>query len=89
MDIADLEYSLRGLYSTIGTRLIEATPEHWNSAFLRMRLSDDSVAHIIESDEGHEDIVMCTDEILEASWQLERELKSQGRMFEKAAPSSA
>ena len=84
MDNVDIEYSLSKLYSNLGSSLIEATPEHWNSAILHMETKENGVSHYIESDEGHSDIVMCTDEIIEASCQVIKELEIHNKMYKKA-----
>jgi hypothetical protein len=72
------------IYQLISTGLIEATPENWNSAILKLNYSDDCLSHCILSDEGHQEIVSASEEIFSATRELEILLKSNKKMFSSA-----
>jgi hypothetical protein len=65
----------RPLDEAIVNGLIEATPEWWVAAVLRISRTEAQTgrkgfAHIITSPEGHRDIVQATSDITEATFKL-------------------
>ena len=85
-NVEDIEFeqAQNKLYQDIGKSLIEATPEHWNSASLILEATDDSLSHSIASEEGHNDIVVPTGELYLATRQLWLLLNKHEKLFSSA-----
>lgn len=83
-----LEAELSPLLSAIGRALIAATPESWCSAQLSLAVaptseSTEGVSHVISSPDGLRDLVVPTEDLMEATAGLLQACKAHGKPFHK------
>jgi len=72
----------------IGSALIEATPQHWRVAVLELATTHLATGvvglqHCVTSPEGHGDLVMPTDELMEATRRLQALCEQHGQLFSR------
>lgn len=72
------------VYPLIGRELISLTPEHWGSAVLELKATENGVSHSIFSEDGHRDIVTPSMELFEQTRKLELLFRQYSRMWEEA-----
>jgi len=75
---------LNSIYPVLGTNVIEATPEHWNDFSLHMKATGASVALSISSNEGHNDLVGVTNEIVTVVAEIQHIMSEYNSMFMEA-----
>jgi hypothetical protein len=78
------------ILTAMARALISATPEQWNSALLELTTSRPTakttgLSHTISSPEGHRDIVVATDELLQETSRLQILHERKGNMFVRVA----
>jgi len=81
-----IEADLSPLLSAVGRELIAATPESWTAAQLALVVRPTSgtmgaVSHVITSPEGLRDLVVATEDLMNATATLVQACKAHGRPF--------
>ena len=72
------------ILKNLANALVEATPEWWNDATLELEQTSEGCAHSIFSANHPNDIVVPTDEIYEATAQLEDLFANKSQSWKKA-----
>ena len=71
----------------LATAMIEATPENWNAIKLEIEQENVNgniaIKHKISSPEGHDDLIMATDEIISATSKLSFLFESNNKPWKK------
>src|SRR4051812_7051535 len=63
---------LTAVLRKLARALIEATPETWTDATLRLQARSDGLAHTIESEAHPSEPIIATDDVLAATRELQR-----------------
>lgn len=81
-----LENEIAPILNAIGRELITATPEIWTSAELVVEVTytaqrTEGMAHFISSPEGHGEVVVPTQELMDATFALLRTYRQHNKSF--------